>query len=110
MAPEVAARAFEPFFTTKELGKGSGLGLAQVYGFASQSGGSVEIVSEVGRGTAVTFLLPYSTRQPARRRQPPAAAEASPLRREVAAAGTCCWSRTTPTWPRWRRRCCIPRP
>ncbi|HMD62460.1 MAG TPA: ATP-binding protein [Stellaceae bacterium] len=58
MPPEVAARAFEPFFTTKEAGKGTGLGLSMVYGFARQSGGSVSIRSEVGRGTAVTLLLP----------------------------------------------------
>jgi two-component system NtrC family sensor kinase len=58
MPPEVTARAFEPFFTTKEAGKGTGLGLSMVYGFAQQSGGSASIRSEVGRGTAVTLLLP----------------------------------------------------
>ena len=58
MSPEVAARAFEPFFTTKEVGKGTGLGLSMVYGFARQLGGSASIRSEVGRGTAVTLLLP----------------------------------------------------
>jgi len=58
MPPEVAARAFEPFFTTKEAGKGTGLGLSMVYGFARQSGGSALIRSDVGRGTAVTLLLP----------------------------------------------------
>ena len=58
MPPEVAARAFEPFFTTKEAGKGTGLGLSMVYGFARQSGGSASIRSDVGRGTAVTLLLP----------------------------------------------------
>src|SRR3954462_10533643 len=60
MSDEVKQHVFEPFFTTKEVGKGSGLGLAQVYGFAKQSGGSVEIESEVGRGTTVTLLLPRS--------------------------------------------------
>ncbi len=64
MPPEVAARAFEPFFTTKEAGKGTGLGLSMVYGFARQLGGSASIRSEVGRGTAVTLLLP--TVSPAR--------------------------------------------
>jgi two-component system NtrC family sensor kinase len=58
MPPEVAARAFEPFFTTKEAGKGTGLGLSMVYGFARQSDGSASIRSDVGRGTAVTLLLP----------------------------------------------------
>src|SRR4051812_10807671 len=58
MAKEVRDRAFEPFFTTKEVGKGSGLGLSQAFGFAQQSGGAIAIDSEVGRGTTVTFHLP----------------------------------------------------
>ena len=58
MPPEVLARAFEPLFTTKGPAKGTGLGLSMVYGFARQSGGSATIRSEVGRGTAVTLLLP----------------------------------------------------
>jgi signal transduction histidine kinase/CheY-like chemotaxis protein len=64
MTQQVKDRAFEPFFTTKEVGKGSGLGLAQVYGFAKQSGGSVQIHSELGRGTSVILLLPRSSDQP----------------------------------------------
>ncbi|MBQ0822855.1 PAS domain S-box protein [Microvirga sp. HBU67558] len=55
---EALVHVFEPFFTTKTLGQGTGLGLAQVYGFAEQSGGSVEISSEVGRGTTVAIFLP----------------------------------------------------
>jgi signal transduction histidine kinase len=58
MTPEILARAFEPFFTSKGPDKGTGLGLSLVYGFARQSGGSASIRSEVGRGTAVTLLLP----------------------------------------------------
>ena len=58
MTAEVRARAFEPFFTTKDVNKGSGLGLPQVYGFAQQSGGRVDIASTPGTGTTVTILLP----------------------------------------------------
>jgi PAS domain S-box-containing protein len=60
MKPEIAARAFEPFFTTKELGRGTGLGLSQVYGFVQQSGGHVHIDSVPDRGTTVTLYLPRS--------------------------------------------------
>jgi len=60
MPPEVIDRAFEPFFTTKPPGKGSGLGLSMVYGFAKQSGGHIEIESAVGVGTTVRLYLPRS--------------------------------------------------
>ena len=58
MSPETLARVFEPFFTTKEAGRGSGLGLSIVHGFAAQSGGSVKITSSVGIGTNVDLWLP----------------------------------------------------
>ena len=63
--PQIIGRVFDPFFTTKDVGKGSGLGLAQVYGFAQQSGGRVSIASEAGIGTVVTVLLPRAARAPA---------------------------------------------
>ena len=62
MAPEILSRVFEPFVTTKEVGKGTGLGLAQVYGFARQSGGGVRLRSQPGAGTTVSLLLPLSRR------------------------------------------------
>nr|WP_313085345.1 ATP-binding protein [Pseudomonas sp.] len=67
---DVRNRVFDPFFTTKEIGKGSGLGLAQVYGFARQSGGTVWIDSECGQGTSVVLLLPRATSAPSPLRDP----------------------------------------
>ncbi len=58
MSPEVLEKVFQPFFTTKEQGKGSGLGLSMVYGFIKQSGGHINIYSEIGHGTAVKMYLP----------------------------------------------------
>ncbi|MBU5615308.1 hybrid sensor histidine kinase/response regulator [Geomonas azotofigens] len=58
MEPEILAHAFEPFFTTKEVGAGTGLGLATVYGVARQNGGWVDVESKVGGGTTVTVYLP----------------------------------------------------
>ena len=73
MPADVLARVFEPFFTTKDVGKGSGLGLPQVYGFAQQSSGRLTIESEVGVGTRVALLLPRSLGQLAAPETPPAA-------------------------------------
>jgi CheY-like chemotaxis protein len=64
IAPDVLPKIFDPFFTTKEVGKGSGLGLSQVHGFAHQSGGTVHIDSQVGRGTTVTIYLPRCEETP----------------------------------------------
>jgi signal transduction histidine kinase len=68
MTEEVQARLFEPFFTTKDIGKGTGLGLAQVYGFVRQSGGSVRVHSTIGQGATITILLPRAAHDEA---QPP---------------------------------------
>ncbi len=60
MTPETVARATEPFFSTKARGKGTGLGLAMVYGFVKQSGGAMRIYSEVGFGTNIALYFPFS--------------------------------------------------
>jgi signal transduction histidine kinase len=74
MPKDISDRAFEPFFTTKPAGKGTGLGLAQVFGAARQSGGSVEIESTPGRGTTIRLILPRT----APPREAPAQSETQP--------------------------------
>jgi PAS domain S-box-containing protein len=83
MTADVLARAFEPFFTTKEAGRGTGLGLAQVYGFVRQSGGAARITSTAEGGTTVTMLLPralHAAAEGAAERPEPQDAAAKPLR------------------------------
>jgi PAS domain S-box-containing protein len=80
MSEETRARALEPFFTTKPEGQGSGLGLSMVHGFASQSGGRLEIESEPTRGTCMRIYLPRTTKPQERADAPPPVAVWEPPR------------------------------
>jgi CheY-like chemotaxis protein len=83
MTPEVLARVFEPFYTTKSGGRGTGLGLSMVYGFAKQSGGTVMIDSTPGRGTIVKMLLPLAVSEPRRATASPAPAQTPTVSRTI---------------------------
>ncbi len=109
MPPDVLEHATEPFFTTKEPGRGTGLGLSQVYGFVRQSDGFLDITSAPGAGTTIRIHLPAVTATPAQMRQT-AAAQGGYL-------ASSWWSKTMPTYAisyspnwktsatrRWRRR------
>jgi signal transduction histidine kinase len=95
------ARAVEPFFTTKPPGEGTGLGLSQVYGFARQSGGAVDIESRPGQGATVAMLLPIAEAKTAGDKAASVPTTSPASRRRM-----CCWSRTTPRWPNWSTPCC----
>jgi len=81
MSAETKAHLFEPFFTTKEAGKGTGLGLATVYGIVKQSGGYIWVESSQGQGASFEIYLPFSNRAA----QPP---DAAPVRKLQGGCGT----------------------
>jgi signal transduction histidine kinase len=77
MSEDVMARAFDPFYTTKGVGKGAGMGLAQAYGFARQSGGALTLESRLGHGTRVTLYLPRAAEPVSGRPSPSAPRDVS---------------------------------
>ncbi|HVZ99469.1 MAG TPA: ATP-binding protein [Caulobacterales bacterium] len=82
ISPDIRNRVFEPYFTTKQTGQGTGLGLSQVYGFATQSGGRIELESAVNQGSAFHLYLPRSDVAPP---APAQTARAAPARRQQSA-------------------------
>jgi PAS domain S-box-containing protein len=83
MDANTISRCFEPFYTTKDVGKGSGLGLAQVYGFAKGSAGAVQIESKPGEGTTVSLFLPRAVCKISTSRQAPSMLRNAPPRCNV---------------------------
>ena len=91
IAAEMLEQVTEPFFTTKDVGKGTGLGLSMVYGFAHQSGGAIDIDSQVGEGTRVEIWLPRAP-EPSGRRRRAGAGRGRTRPADAPARCASCWS------------------
>jgi len=107
IAPDIAAKVFEPFFTTKQGRHGTGLGLSQVHGFVHQSGGTVTLDSDLGKGTRITLCGrkpgPSTPGRRHRTKLPASAGRSSSRTTPMCSKSPWrCWSSSATRWRRWK--------